>query len=232
MSQIINKSNALLCSPENPILVPPDLYRSLFDNPSSSSPEIILQPTPFGARQPSIPTAKTITMARIATTEGTDKRYERSWLQSLKRHFGGNMKNQGRIRTDSSRLVRRGDVISVPVWIDKPLGEEDHHSSSSDVADSDHDQGVTKEKRRSPTGLAYFVVTSLSFEPLVPLEEDFRSSTSSKARAGELGCWIDTGSSGSTNMVVTGMERARMGGRRNDGSWHGIRQSSFDDNTP
>jgi hypothetical protein len=31
----------------------------------------------------------------------------------------------------------------------------------------------------------------MSYEPLLPLEEDFVSSISSRARAGEFGCWID-----------------------------------------
>jgi hypothetical protein len=35
------------------------------------------------------------------------------------------------------------------------------------------------------------MVTSLEFDPLNPLEEDFQSSVSSKARAGELGCWVN-----------------------------------------
>lgn len=179
--------------PASPILIPPNLYRIL-GNPT----DVAVSPTPFGARSPTMPTAKTITIARIATTEGLDKRYERSWMKGLRQYFAG-----------TSRLVRRGDVFSVPVWRDKPLSEEDSDNEDDIDARASH--------------LAYFQVTSLSFDPLVPLEEDFRLSISSKARAGELGVWMDVGEG--TRMVLTGVERSCAADRRGDLLWHDIRES-------
>jgi peroxin-6 len=132
------------------------------------------------------------------------------------------------------RLIRRGDVIAVPVYQDRPLlPEQEESPSTSDADSSDSEanaQGAPfklgwnrwdgKGKAKVSTGVAYFVVTSLSFDPLVPIEEDFRSSTSSKARAGEMGCWVDVagsgGGKGATRMGLTGLERLRVSGREGD----------------
>ena len=212
-----------LCRPANPILIAPHLYRALFPTPSTSS-EVLVQPPPFGARRPTLPIARTITLARIATTEGVDKRYERSWLRELKAHFS-RKHGEGE---DSPKLIRRGDIISVPIRIGRPVESGDSSSSSaSGGSDSDDEESsaiATSRRGRPGSAVAYFVVTALSYEPLVPLEEDFRSSVSSKARAGELGCWIDVGEQGSTKMVLTGVERARVTGRDRDRSWHNIRK--------
>jgi peroxin-6 len=127
-------------------------------------------------------------------------------------------------------MIRRGDVVAVPVYQDKPLSpEEDAGSSSvssSDSDDSDQDTSILpfrdalrrKDRARNAasTGIVYFLVTSLSFDPLVPLEEDFRSSISSQARAGELGCWVDIGKGRGTRMILTGLERQRVGERGGD----------------
>lgn len=182
-----------------------------------------MQPTPFGARQPTLPMARSMTFARMATTEGMDKRYECSWLAGLKAHFGESAK-KGKAVEDAHKLVRRGDVFSVPVWLDRSVSEE---ASGSDSDDSDREE-VT-DRQNVATAVVYFVVTALSYEPLVPLEEDFRSSVSSKARAGELGCWMDAGEHGSTKMVVTGLEKARVRERGGDRLWHGIGRSHRSD---
>lgn len=181
--------------PPNALLVPPSVQRALLPSPSARA-EVIVSPTPFGAREPTLPTARSMTLARVATAEGMDKRYERSWIVGLKRFFAG-----GRL------MVRRGDVISVPVWVGRPLPE------GEDVDDS---------YTGRPTALAYFVVTAMNFEPLSSLEEDFSCSVASKARAGELGCWADAGPGGDTALVLAGAERARVTGRGTDLVWHGL----------
>ena len=215
------------CRPDNPILIPPHLHRCIFtDTPTSS--EVFLQPTPFGARQPSLPVARTITLTRIATTEGVDKRYERSWLRGLKEHFLPKDKGKERSAEDRKQLVRRGDIISVPVWIDRPVtDDEDETNSSSDESDVGGESLHSPYKRKTRTGVAYFMVTALSYEPLIPFEEDFRSSLSSKARAGELGCWVGVGDAGSTKMILTGVERARLRGKNGDRPWHSICEVSI-----
>ncbi|WVR00352.1 hypothetical protein IAU59_007495 [Kwoniella sp. CBS 9459] len=226
--------------PANPILLPPSLYRSLLPSASAIdvSSYIVVQPTSFGARAPTLPVARTITLARIATAEGTDKRYERSWLKSLRQYFSSinkekTVQRKGDQREEGTRrLVRSGDIIAVPVWPGEPLSA-DEGSPASDGEESDSDEeddyiDAGQHKTVKATSVAYIIITSLSYDPLVPLEEDFRTSVSSKARAGELGCWVDAGSSAgesggeSTKMVLTGAEKQRVPDRSGDFVWHDI----------
>ncbi|WWC91585.1 uncharacterized protein L201_006531 [Kwoniella dendrophila CBS 6074] len=214
--------------PSNPILLPPSLYRSLI-SPSSITKSIIVQPTSFGARKPTLPIAKTITLARIATSEGVDKRYERSWLKGLKSFFSDKRddKNKGKGKETEfmNKLVKRGDMIPIPVYLSKPLSSEEN-TDAQDDSDGDEDEDGLQTSfnwgsSKSPnTAVVYFTITSLSYDHLVPLEEDFKSSISSKARAGELGCWVDVNNE--TKMVLTGMEKDKIDNRQGDLVWYNI----------
>lgn len=188
-----------------------------------------------------------MTLARIATTESVDKRYERSWIRGLRSYFTAPCRREmGKVASedeDGGRLIRRGDVIAVSVYPDRPLSPELEESPSTSDADSSDSEGDAQEapfeigwkrwggkgKAKTSTGVAYFVVTALSFDPLVPIEDDFRSSTSSKARAGEMGCWVDVagsgGGKGATRMVLTGLERLRVSGREGDRASLRLRKS-------
>ncbi|KAK4689356.1 peroxin-6, partial [Tremellales sp. Uapishka_1] len=198
---------------ENPILLPPSIHRFLS---LSTSPGVRLFPTTFGARQPTLPTAKSVTISRIATAEGVDKRYERSWLAGLKRHFSRKSHKGKEKEQEECQIVRRGDIFSVPVWSGKPVQEGEEEEEPED--DQFH-----PTLSPLPTALVYFVVSALSYEPLVPVEQDFRSSVSSKARAGELGCWVDVDGE-ETTVVLSAVERVKVGSRDGDRSWHGIQR--------
>ncbi|WVQ67038.1 uncharacterized protein L199_005231 [Kwoniella botswanensis] len=203
--------------PFNPILLSPSLHRSLLPS-SSSGGSITVQPTSFGARLPTLPTAKTLTLARIATAEGTDKRYEKSWLKGLKSYFSTKDKRQSKGKSKDEAdgiLVKTGDIISIPVYISKPLGDNENIAQEED---DEEDDDSWNDRNPIASGVVYFTITNLSYDPLVPPEEDFRSTLSSKARAGELGCWFDEG----TKMVLTGVEKERVRNRDGDLIWHGL----------
>lgn len=170
--------------------------------------------------------AKTMTLARIATAEGVDKRYERSWLRGVQRLFPQSSSSSEN-GVPNHALIRRGDFLSVPVWRDRPLVTDEEPDMASDSEPDDEEVGGSwsSSRKSRPTALVYFVVTGLSFEPLVPLEEDFGASATSKARAGESGCWVDFGPSGTTKVVLNGIERAHVPTRANDQSWHDLRAS-------
>lgn len=217
---VIRNSSRLPFRPANPILIPPILFHSLFPLANStSSTEIVLSPTPFGARLPSLPVARSVTISRIATTQGVDKRYERAWLKGLKEHLT-TISGQDCSSDDKSRqhLMRRGDVFAVPVRRGSPLTSESEKDDSSDEEDVDYQTS----RRPLADELVYFKVTTLNYEPLVALEDDFRSSVSSKGRAGELGCWVDVGDEGTTQLVLEGLERDRVTGRDAAKAWHGV----------
>ena len=232
--------------PFNPILVPPVIYRSLLPAPSNliagqgnvEQVDVTLTPTSFGSRKPSLPVAKSMTVSRIATTEGLDKRYERAWLKGLKAYFAtkpfsdpanGSKGEANGVEGDEGRLVRRGDIFAVPIHQDRPITDTDTFDpQSGNDSDSDSESDDRRDvhlKTKDGVALAWFIITALSFDPLVPVEDDFRSSASAKARAGELGCWVDVGDQGETKVILAGVERARVGGRGRDRGWSGLRKS-------
>lgn len=124
-------------------------------------------------------------------------------------------------------MVRRGDILGIPVWLDKTLTDEERQKSiaaeSGGDADSDSESDSPSPRFSkippAPTSIIYFAVTSISYNPLVPIEEDFRSSTTAKARAGELGCWVGDG----TELVYEGLEKVRIEKKGWDKRWSGIR---------
>ena len=136
-------------------------------------------------------------------------------MKELKAYFAVNPSTSDASDEPISKLMRRGDVFGVPVW------PETTPSSEEEDGDEDEDD---EDSSRTPTAIVYFKVNAIGYEPLVALEDDFRSSVSSKARAGELGCWIDVGTDGTTQMVLEGLERERLAGRRSEIAWHSIRE--------
>lgn len=115
--------------------------------------------------------------------------------------------------------MRRGDIFAVPVSKGAPISPESENEGSSD---DEEDIDYASRGRPLPTELVYFKVTTLNYEPLMDLEADFRSSVSSKGRAGELGCWVDIGDEGMTQLVLEGLERERVTGRDASKAWHGV----------
>jgi peroxin-6 len=159
--------------------------------------------------------------------ESVDKRFERSWLSGLKTYFAEN----GVKDADNHLrgiLIKRGDVIAVPVWpgtqvenAEQGPNPEPNGNGTEQAFESAKGDDVWANDKPKPSGVCYLIVTSLSYDPLVPLEEDFTFSTTSKARAGELGCWVHGGGAEMTKIVLLGVERGRVLNRGVDGTWHG-----------
>ncbi|GHJ84555.1 hypothetical protein NliqN6_0957 [Naganishia liquefaciens] len=172
--------------PAHPIFLPPCLLHNMLNRTSSKSSRqssLLLLPIPSGQREPPLPVAKSITLARLANPTGVNKKYEKQFTEALRAVFEGRGQVHGR------RVVRQGDVIAVPVC--------------TMANDSDNHSLIPQGRLRSDT-LVYFQVTDMSYDPLVPLEQDFASSVSSKSRGGELGCWIDVEK---TRMISVGVQR-------------------------
>jgi len=68
---------------------------------------IHLLPSPFGSYQPPIPTARTLTVARVASPLSINRAYQDLFLSSLKGYF-----------EVARRLIKRGDVIGIPIDTD------------------------------------------------------------------------------------------------------------------
>jgi len=63
-----------------------------------------VQQSPFGHQTPSIPVARSITLARIASPVSVQKKYQSLALWALRRHF-----------QESRRLLKEGDMVAVPL---------------------------------------------------------------------------------------------------------------------
>lgn len=103
--------------PEHPILLPPMLLHNLFQNriDSQSTLGVILTPIPSGHRLPSLPSATSLQLARVASAISTDKKSEIMFNRALREYF-----EDGRAKT--RRLMRNGDMIAVA--ISEPVGSK------------------------------------------------------------------------------------------------------------
>lgn len=68
----------------------------------SYSTKIIVCASPFGSRQPVIPTARSVTVARVASPISMDRAYQPLFLLSLKAYFNF-----------TKRLVKQGDLVAI-----------------------------------------------------------------------------------------------------------------------
>ncbi|KAF7311671.1 AAA domain-containing protein [Mycena kentingensis (nom. inval.)] len=102
--------------PNNIVLMDPIL---LHNTCRGASPSLILHPTPFGSGPPAIPTAKSVTIARVASPVSTNRIYQNAFLYALRTHF-----------TSSKRLVKQGDLVAVGVNADNQDDDEPEQSPS------------------------------------------------------------------------------------------------------
>jgi peroxin-6 len=76
---------------------------------------LVFHPGPFGSGRPVIPTARAVTIARIASPISVDRTYQPCFLRALKSYFH-----------DSKRLVKQGDLIAVGIDTDLAVDESEH----------------------------------------------------------------------------------------------------------
>lgn len=66
--------------------------------------DIEVSRSPFGQKDPPIPTARSITLARIASPTSEQKRYQPLVIHALRRYF-----------KDGARILKKGDLLALPV---------------------------------------------------------------------------------------------------------------------
>lgn len=96
------------------------------ESPENPDPVINIYSSPFGSRQPVIPTARTVTIARIASPLSSNRSYQHIFLAGLKLHFD-----------ITKRLIKQGDIIAVPVDTDISHYSQDHNASVEDLDNLD-----------------------------------------------------------------------------------------------
>ncbi|KAH0830459.1 AAA-domain-containing protein [Lanmaoa asiatica] len=72
--------------------------------------QLVLRVSPYGTRDPGVPTAKSIALARVASPFSIHRRYEPLFIDALHEYFGS-----------SKRLVKGGDIIPLRINVDRSL---------------------------------------------------------------------------------------------------------------
>ncbi|KAI0747694.1 AAA-domain-containing protein [Daedaleopsis nitida] len=163
--------------------------QSAFDR----KPEVTLRPSPFGSGRPTVPTAKTVTIARVASAFSTDRAYQPLFLQALQDYF-----------KRTTRLVKQGDVIGVGIDTDTLLRQSSYGVEEEGVEEVDLD---VLEDGTAANAVVYFTVTNVEHSVPSRLGDTASPDMYVSATVGELGCRVDTTV---TRMVQTGIEHSRV----------------------
>ncbi|KAI8998975.1 AAA-domain-containing protein [Trametes punicea] len=158
--------------------------------------EVCIRPSPFGSRRPTIPVAKTVTIARVASAFSTDRAYQPLFLQALQAYF-----------KETTRLVKQGDVIAVGINTDDLLRQQSYPDSTDLEEQEDEADFEITEVSNEPNELVYFVVTNVEHSVPSRLGDIASPDMYVSATVGELGCWVDPSA---TRMVQTGIEHSRV----------------------
>ncbi|KAF8311552.1 AAA-domain-containing protein, partial [Clavulina sp. PMI_390] len=168
-------------------------------SPDLQSLPFSIRRAPFGARPPPLPTAKSITVARVASPYSNNKMFQPLFLRGLKEYFD-----------DKIRLHRMGDLIAITIHAEDARllesvteGEEGDEASTQELRDALLDQDVA-------TGVVFFKITNISHDiASIQVNESPAGASDDyfAATMGELGCWVD---SKVTQIIQTGLEYSRV----------------------
>ncbi|KAG6891140.1 hypothetical protein C0992_010128 [Termitomyces sp. T32_za158] len=82
----------------------PIILRNLFPEIATLPNVLCIRSSPFNSRQPALPNAQSLTIARVASPVSTSRLYQPLFLKALKAYFD-----------NTKRLVKQGDIIAVPI---------------------------------------------------------------------------------------------------------------------
>ena len=100
------------------------MHNTLADEAEAFSqipPAIHIRPSPFGSSNPTIPTARSITVARIASPISINRQYQYLCIDALKTYFDSGKK-----------LMKQGDLLALPINTDL--------SRRATTADNSHEE--------------------------------------------------------------------------------------------
>ncbi|KAI0948498.1 hypothetical protein AcV7_009223 [Taiwanofungus camphoratus] len=163
-----------------------------------SIPHVLLRSSPFGSRSPTIPMARSITIARVASPFSTDRAYQPLFLRALQDYFQG-----------ATRLVKPGDVIAVKIDSDETqhLNDQDLNADASDNDEPDPADFRSPKSHDNANELVYFIVTNIEHNVLSNHGDASSVDMYVGSTVGELGCWVDPTI---TRIIQTGIEHSRV----------------------
>ncbi|KIJ69555.1 hypothetical protein HYDPIDRAFT_179330 [Hydnomerulius pinastri MD-312] len=133
--------------------------------------QITIHASPFGARSPALPTARSITLARVASPFAINRRYEALFTDALQLYFGS-----------SKRLVKDGDIIPLCINVDRAL---DPHQSVATGSLS-----IASTSQYSADALVYFIVRNVEHERSKSGAQHPRTAGHQSAPL-DVGCFVD-----------------------------------------
>ncbi|KAI0259961.1 P-loop containing nucleoside triphosphate hydrolase protein [Gloeopeniophorella convolvens] len=174
----------------------PVLLHNINPEPSTPPTRLFLQAAPDGIRSRNLPTAKAVTIARVASRLSTNRTYQPLVLQGLKNFFEG-----------KKRLIRQGDLFSVKVDLNQlQYLQAGSTGDSAEAGAPDIPEGQSTYPS-SAEQVIYFTVTNVECDAPSSINTINPSNVHLGVYAGELGCWID---SAVTRMIQTGIEHTRI----------------------
>ncbi|KAF8163058.1 P-loop containing nucleoside triphosphate hydrolase protein [Crassisporium funariophilum] len=189
-------ANDTLCNSKRCVATSPLLLHNICSEEadvfSHVLPQINVGPSPFGSSNPTIPIARTVTIARVASPTSINRLYQPLFIHSLKSYFD-----------TGKRLVKQGDIIAVPFDTDccRWTNEPDKILNEDIDIDFGHQNGEPRVNE-----VVFFKVTNIEYEVMSTaspsLQDIYTGST-----MGELGCWVDANV---TRVIQTGVEHSRV----------------------
>ncbi|CAA7270162.1 unnamed protein product [Cyclocybe aegerita] len=179
----------------------PLLLRNMFGDESdeliNKHPLVHIRPSPFGSLDPPIPTARSITIARVASPISINRQYERLFLDSLKAYFDS-----------GKRLMKQGDLFAVSLDTDQSRWFSDEPRTEEPSSNSRQAYTPSSNPTCSPrsNAVVYFKVTNIEYD-VVATSSSSTEDLYTGSTLGELGCWIDASV---TRMVQAGVEQSRI----------------------
>jgi peroxin-6 len=146
-----------------------------------SSSLVTIQAGPFGAHRPTLPTASSVTVARVASPFSTNRIYQSLFLEALKEYFG-----------HATRLVKQGDIIVVGINTD------DIRRVQNTVEESETSEAFNYESFDSAprtNEVIFFIVT------------DVEAPSNAASGINGFGCWVDPKI---TRVAQTGVQNSRV----------------------
>ncbi|KDQ59383.1 hypothetical protein JAAARDRAFT_153154 [Jaapia argillacea MUCL 33604] len=176
------------------LIASPILVHNIHGSATTSSQSVLvaLRASPFGSRPPPIRTARTLTIARVASPCTIDRAYQPIFLNALKGYFDGRR-----------RLIKQGDLLALAIDTDHIASPSESIGESVELEANRIEAPETFDSTLIPNEMVCFRVTNVESD-----EGDIRASTDcsnlhSGFIDGEYGCWSD---SSLTRMVQSGVE--------------------------
>lgn len=181
---------------ESSTLYAPPVFIHNLSMSDENMAKVLVQRCSFGQQLPPIPTAHSVTLARIASPVSTSKQYQTIIFQALRRYF-----STGR------HLLKKDDIVALPlVTTSAPLINGLEEADKKQESTIEELMDTLLEEHPTPNEIAYFQVTNLEHS-LVRLQGDTTPDTHFAAVMGELGCWMD---SSTTRLIQGGIEHSRV----------------------